>query len=202
MRKRKVRKVSIVYKMLIIAMIITFIFSGAVGFLSNVRAKERILELVGNECSVVGELTSTLIDYSELSNVRPGNNNQEYVDYVKTELNKIANISDIKYIYTLYKDGNSVYYGIDADTENPCDIGEEFPESLEYLDIAFNGDIFVDSNFTEEDGMYLLTTYIPIIYEGEVVGVLDIDSPLFERFDEADQEGLLKIIHVLEGFIS
>lgn len=37
---------------------------------------------------------------------------------------------------------------------------------------------------------------------GEVVGVLDIDSPLFERFDEADQEGLLKIIHVLEGFIS
>ena len=37
---------------------------------------------------------------------------------------------------------------------------------------------------------------------GEVVGVLDIDSPLFERFDESDQEGLLKIIHVLEGFIS
>ena len=37
---------------------------------------------------------------------------------------------------------------------------------------------------------------------GDVVGVLDIDSPLFERFDETDKEGLLKIIHVLEGFIS
>ena len=37
---------------------------------------------------------------------------------------------------------------------------------------------------------------------GDVVGVLDIDSPLFERFDEEDKEGLLKIIHVLEGFIS
>ena len=37
---------------------------------------------------------------------------------------------------------------------------------------------------------------------GDVVGVLDIDSPLLERFDEEDKEGLLKIIHVLEGFIS
>lgn len=37
---------------------------------------------------------------------------------------------------------------------------------------------------------------------GDVVGVLDIDSPLFERFGEEDKEGLLKIIQVLEEFIS
>ncbi len=37
---------------------------------------------------------------------------------------------------------------------------------------------------------------------GDVVGVLDIDSPLLERFDEVDKEGLLKIVQVLEGIIS
>ena len=37
---------------------------------------------------------------------------------------------------------------------------------------------------------------------GDVVGVLDIDSPVLKRFDELDKEGLLKIVHVLEGFIS
>ena len=37
---------------------------------------------------------------------------------------------------------------------------------------------------------------------GDVVGVLDIDSPILERFDETDKNGLLKIVQVLEGFIS
>ena len=36
---------------------------------------------------------------------------------------------------------------------------------------------------------------------GDVVAVLDIDSPLLGRFDEMDQEGLLKIVKVLEGLM-
>lgn len=36
---------------------------------------------------------------------------------------------------------------------------------------------------------------------GDVVAVLDIDSPLLGRFDETDQEGLLKIVKVLEGLM-
>jgi L-methionine (R)-S-oxide reductase len=33
---------------------------------------------------------------------------------------------------------------------------------------------------------------------GEIVGVLDIDSPHLARFDEADQEGLIVFAQVLE----
>ena len=36
---------------------------------------------------------------------------------------------------------------------------------------------------------------------GEVAGVLDIDSPLLERFDEIDQEGLLAIVKILEAML-
>lgn len=36
---------------------------------------------------------------------------------------------------------------------------------------------------------------------GEVVGVLDIDSPLLERFDEEDREGLLEVVQVLEKLL-
>ncbi|MDO4648906.1 MAG: GAF domain-containing protein [Eubacteriales bacterium] len=39
---------------------------------------------------------------------------------------------------------------------------------------------------------------VPIHKDGKVVGVLDIDSPLLERFDERDQEGLEKFVSVLE----
>lgn len=39
---------------------------------------------------------------------------------------------------------------------------------------------------------------VPIIIDNKVVGVLDIDSPNFSRFDEQDKEGLETIIEVVE----
>ena len=42
---------------------------------------------------------------------------------------------------------------------------------------------------------------VPIHHEGEVVAVLDIDSPLLSRFDEADKEGLESFVRKLEELI-
>jgi L-methionine (R)-S-oxide reductase len=38
---------------------------------------------------------------------------------------------------------------------------------------------------------------VPLIKEGEVIGVLDIDSPEYDRFNEDDQEGLEQFVKVL-----
>ena len=40
---------------------------------------------------------------------------------------------------------------------------------------------------------------IPIHRGKEIVGVLDIDSPLLSRFDEEDQEGLVHFVKILES---
>lgn len=42
---------------------------------------------------------------------------------------------------------------------------------------------------------------IPLIKEGEVIGVLDIDSPETGRFDELDQENLEQIVEILLKYI-
>lgn len=39
---------------------------------------------------------------------------------------------------------------------------------------------------------------VPIRPNGKVVGVLDIDSPLLARFDEADRDGLEEFVRILE----
>ncbi len=39
---------------------------------------------------------------------------------------------------------------------------------------------------------------IPLFCDGEVIGVLDIDSPLYARFTEYDREGLEAFVRVLE----
>ena len=40
---------------------------------------------------------------------------------------------------------------------------------------------------------------IPIHSGGRVVGVLDIDSPIFNRFTAEDETGLLSLVHILEA---
>ena len=56
----------------------------------------------------------------------------------------------------------------------------------------FEGHIACDSASNSE-------IVIPIIVNGEVFGVLDIDSPVFDRFSEADEKSLEKFVRVLEG---
>jgi len=40
---------------------------------------------------------------------------------------------------------------------------------------------------------------VPIRYNGEIIGVLDIDSPIKARFDLEDQKGLEEFVNVLES---
>ena len=39
---------------------------------------------------------------------------------------------------------------------------------------------------------------LPIHAKGEIIGVLDIDSPVVGRFDLTDKAGLLKVVEILE----
>lgn len=38
---------------------------------------------------------------------------------------------------------------------------------------------------------------VPMILDGKIIGVLDIDSPVFERFDSEDKAGLEKFVSIL-----
>lgn len=38
---------------------------------------------------------------------------------------------------------------------------------------------------------------IPLVIEDTLIGVLDIDSPIFERFSEEDENGLVEIANIL-----
>ncbi|WP_088043038.1 GAF domain-containing protein [Bacillus sp. EAC] len=42
---------------------------------------------------------------------------------------------------------------------------------------------------------------IPLFHKGEVIGVLDIDSPELNRFDEVDQKHLQEIVNLIEATI-
>ena len=57
----------------------------------------------------------------------------------------------------------------------------------------FKGHIACDSASESE-------IVIPIHYNNMIIGVLDIDSPVKSRFSEEDEDGLLRIVHVIEAW--
>lgn len=58
----------------------------------------------------------------------------------------------------------------------------------------FSGHIACDSASNSE-------IVVPLRKNGEVIGVLDIDSPLFSRFDENDKVGLEEFARILESVL-
>lgn len=59
---------------------------------------------------------------------------------------------------------------------------------------AFPGHIACDGDSQSE-------IVVPIHRDGEVIGVLDIDSPVLNRFDDADREGLMALVQCFERYL-
>lgn len=51
------------------------------------------------------------------------------------------------------------------------------------------------------DGASNSEIVVPIVHNNELIGVLDIDSPLLNRFDEEDQKGLQKFVETLNKYM-
>ena len=56
----------------------------------------------------------------------------------------------------------------------------------------FPGHIACDANSQSE-------IVVPVRINNEVIGVLDIDAPIKDRFSQEDQDGLEQIVHILEN---
>jgi L-methionine (R)-S-oxide reductase len=71
-----------------------------------------------------------------------------------------------------------------------CGTAAEKRETLVVANVhEFPGHIACDSASNSE-------IVVPLIKNGELLGVLDLDSPVFNRFDEEDKEGLEKVVEV------
>lgn len=73
-----------------------------------------------------------------------------------------------------------------------CGSAAERRETLRVADVhAFDGHIACDPASNSE-------IVVPIIRNGLLLGVLDIDSPVHDRFNEADEEGIENLCRALE----
>jgi len=178
LRKRKVRFLSIRQKFMLIAAACILLVSFTIGGISYYTMQEEMLEMAADKAQAIGVLAAKQVDKKIVSGFQPGDESKVQYTRIRELLYDLKESSNVKYMYTLYTDGNKVYYGVDGDlSEDFCPIGEEFPEDYEYLKPVFeNGEILAVPELDETDGECLVTSYVPLIdIYGHVVGALGVD---------------------------
>ena len=113
-------------------------------------------------------------------------------------------LTDINWVgFYLMKDGELVlgpFQGLPACVRIPvgrgvCGTAVEKKETMLVEDVhAFPGHIACDAASNSE-------IVIPLFKDGEVIGVLDIDSPSKARFTQEDADGLATFVNVLEKYL-
>lgn len=130
---------------------------------------------------------------------------------IEDETNRIANLSnaaallnqfldEINWVgFYLYEEDQLIlgpFQGLPACVRIPmgrgvCGTSAATAKTLRIEDVhQFPGHIACDAASRSE-------IVIPLMQEGNLIGVLDIDSPITNRFDEIDQQGLEKFAEIL-----
>lgn len=206
--KQKVRKVSIWWKLLLPVSVVILLLCATLGLFSYNTLEEEMIAMGQTQALTVGSLAEANMDADVVATItQPG---MEETDAYKAQQQILINVQEkgnVLYIYTLYTDGTTVYYGVDADTtETACAIGEEFEVSLSELKSVFGGEAYVESEIDYTEDGPLITTYVPIIAEdGTVVGVLGCDYDatdiVYELQDSQSKITMLTIEGVLLAMV-
>lgn len=200
--KQKVRKLSIMWKLLIPTNIVILLLCGILGLFSYNTLEEEMVAMGQTQSMTVAALAEGELDPEVIAQITvPGMEETDLYKSQQEHLIRVQEKGNVLYIYTLYTDGTSVYYGVDADTtESACAIGEEFELGLDELGSVFNGETYVEPEIDIWDGEAVLTTYVPITADdGTVVGVLACDYDASTIVYELNDSQNKTIMLTLEG---
>ena len=199
---QKVRKMSIRVKLLLPMVLVILAIAGLLSIFAYKTLEEELMAMGHLQSQTVAALAEANLDADVIAQLTvPG---LEVTDMYKEQQKELIHVQEkgnVLYIYTLYTDGNKVYYGVDADTtETACAIGEEFELSYSELAHVFAGELHVEDEIDISEDEALLTTYTPIVNDaGKVVGILGCDYDASAIVHELEDTRTKTIMLTLEG---
>lgn len=129
------------------------------------------------EADMAATIALKVIDGDMVGELEPGCEAGGEYQALIASMRDVQKSCGIAFMYTLYTDGNQVYYGVDTDaTENQSMVGEIFEVSYEELADVFAGESYVQDfiDYTEDGN--LISVYKPITDgTGKIVGILGCD---------------------------
>lgn len=187
--KQKTRKMGIKYKILIPTVLVILLVCTVLGTNSYNQINSGMVAMGVEQAEMSATVAAMAVDGDKVAALRPGDEDTAEYQTVLNNLRSIQETCGIAYLYTLYTDGEAVYYGVDTDdSEDQCAIGEEFDSSYEELAGVFAGENYVQDYIDETEYGDLISAYRPIYdSNGKVVAILGSDydaSGVVERLNE------------------
>ncbi len=194
--KRKTRRLSIKVKLLLPVVVLVTALCVVLGISSYKRMEESMVAMGVDQADIVSKMAVTVVDGDVLKTLEPGCEDGAEYQQIWNALSKVQQTYEIKYLYTLYTDNETVYYGVDTDTtESKADFGEEFEVSYEELAGCFAGEAYVQDFIDETEDGHLISVYKPVFDSaGNVVAVIGCDYdayPVSERLADALKQTIL-----------
>ncbi len=125
--KRRTRRMSIRVKILFPATLLIILLCVIMGVSSYIRLKDGLIAMGVEEARMAAVVSVKAVDGEELAKLKEGDEGSAQYQKQLSSLRSIRDDCGIKYLYTLYTDGNQVYYGIDTDnSDGHQDIGNPF----------------------------------------------------------------------------
>lgn len=177
MEKRKTRGIGIRAKILLPVSLVIILLCVVIGMNSYQRTKEGFVEMGVEEAQMAAVISARTIDADQLAGMSAEDQGSTEYNALRESMCSIKEDCGIQYLYTLYADGNKVYYGIDTDnTESFNEFGAPFEVPYEELKSVFNGEMYVQDYIDSTEDGDLITAYMPLVgSDGNIDGIVGCD---------------------------
>ncbi|MDF2473674.1 MAG: Methyl-accepting chemotaxis protein [Anaerocolumna sp.] len=136
----------------------------------------RLMEGIKHEAEGFALGASLLVD-GDLHQIVEASQDMDSEEYslIKENLQRFQETTGVTYIYTMIKNGDSTQFIVDADQEEPEELGSAY-DMLPNMKMAFEGTASSDDEIYTDDWGAVLSGYAPIKNSnGEVVAIVGID---------------------------
>ena len=200
MEKRKTKGIGIRTKILLPVTVVIILLCVVMGVNSYQRTKEGFVEMGVEEAQMAAVISARTIDADQLAGMSAEDQGSAEYNALLESMRSIKEDCGIQYLYTLYADGNKVYYGIDTDnSESFNEFGAPFEVPYEELKSVFNGEMYVQDYIDSTEDGDLITAYMPLAgSDGSIDGIVGCDydaSGVVARLNTA----LQRVIQIAAG---
>lgn len=192
-QKIKTRKLGIRVKLLAPVMVLLFVACSMVGIMSNLRLQASMIEMGVEQAQMAAQVAMDVVDVNVLQQLEPGCESTVQYQTMLASLRTVQEKYGIQYLYTMYTDGTTVYYGVDTDrSELQAYYGQEHEKTYDELKSVFAGEDYAQQYIEENEYGKLISVFKPIKNsKGEVIGILGSDydaSDIVEKLDQSKVE--------------
>ena len=175
--KQKTRRMGIKLKIMIPASILILLACVMLGVRAHTSVENGMVEMGIEQAQMIARIAASDVNSGLVAELEPGCEETKGYKTLLAKMRKIQGQYDIAYLYTLYTDGEKVYYGVDADSsQDQSIVGDEFEVKYSELASAFSGEEYVQDFIDYTELGALVSAYEPITDgQGNVVGLLGCD---------------------------